>query len=650
VVNVLHHWFAHPVALRVLLVLPALGLIAALSLRWRRRALARWGNRPTLETLTAVRPRWRFLRRLARMAGLTFLILGIAGPQWGQDLDPVTMPGRDLIVVLDMSRSMLAQDVLGKSSPNRLGRARDALAELVDTVQRRGGHRLALVVFAARARVVCPLTHDYDHFRANLTDLDPANPFLEISPDKAAISGTRIGAGLREAVQARDPRFRGHQDILLLSDGDDPAHDDEWRDGLNLARKEGISVHTVGVGDPDNGSPIPVGAGGRLLYRGQPVLTRLEEKPLREIAEQTGGTYTPARTRALPLGKIFREQIAARPGREDTEESLPVYRQHSSWFFAAALGLLAVEMLLSDKRPRSRWKEKRLDQPVESSPARSASAPAVLVASVALALLSAGWAGEVERFVRAGDAAFENGDYAAAVDCYAAAEERTTDPGLVAFNKGAALYRLGRYREAELHYLRCQEDATGERRVRVLYDLGDALLQQAQDRDVPRLQRAIGCYDECLRLAVPGSSLAEDARFNLQLARALLAKAKAARDPSQPDNSNSNDQNDNPRDRSDDPRRHMGGDFQPGGADPGGRLRSAAALAGNRSRDPVSASQQAPPGVGNLPPIPDRDALAQLSPEDTSAYLEQVVIRVLRERREHKQRSAAPPPPKVMDW
>jgi Ca-activated chloride channel family protein len=363
--SLLHHWLAHPLALGLLGLLPMLGLVGFVALRRKRRRLARWGSRPALEALIAVRRRWRFLRGTGRLAGLVLLILGIAGPRWGHDPDLPTAPGRDLVVLLDMSRSMLAQDVLGQSAPNRLGRALDALRDLVDTVQKRGGHRLALVVFATRAQVICPLTHDYDHFRESLESLDPRNPSLDIGPGpQGSPSGTRIGAGLRLAVQTHDPRFRGHQDILMISDGDDPARDGEWQQGVATAREQGVVVHTVGVGDPEQGSPIPLAGEGQLLYQGRPVLTRLEEEPLKEIARLTSGSYTPARTRALPLGEIFRERIANRPGHEDTDDPLPMYRQRSPWFFAGALLLLTAETTLGDWRRRAR----RRAAPANDSP------------------------------------------------------------------------------------------------------------------------------------------------------------------------------------------------------------------------------------------------------------------------------------------
>jgi Ca-activated chloride channel family protein len=641
--SILRHWLAHPLALGLLGLLPVLGLIAVLSLRRRRRALARWGSRSAVDALTSVRRRRRWLRSSCRLLGLIFLILGIAGPQWDRDQTPSTAPGRDVVVVLDLSRSMLAQDVLGRAAPNRLGRAIDAVQDLVDTVQRRGGHRLALVVFAAQARILCPLTHDYDHFRETLANLDPADPFLDIGPgSEGSPSGTRIGAGLREAVRSHDPQFRGHQDIVLVSDGDDPARDDEWREGLKIAQKAGISIHTVGVGDPDKGSPVPVGTEGQLLYQGQPVLTRLEEKPLVEIAKPTGGTYTAARTKVIRLGELFRDHIEPRASREDADEVLPVYQQHAGWFFGGALLFLAMEMILGDRGRRRKVAGARS---TERGTRNAAVRLSPLLVLLTIGLISAAPADQIDDLIRQGNAAFERGDYAVAVDFYTRTEARVLDPGLVAFNKAAALYRLGQYREAELSYLCCREDATGERLVRVLYDLGNAIVQQAQDRDAKRLEQAIGSYEECLRRGGADSDLADDIKFNLQLARALRAKARNAKDQPNSDNPNPNDPS-YPRDHPNDSR--PGGELSPGSADPQGKDRAVADRSGDPFRDPASMNQ--PPGVGNLPLIPDQDKLAPLSSQDTVAYLEQVAARVQRERKAHKQRSVPLGARTEKDW
>jgi len=169
--QVIRHSFAQPWALWLFVLLPAMGVLGFLARRRRRRVLMRLGRLPALAALTEKRSPWRRLHALCWLTGIAALILGIAGPQWGREPEPSTAPGRDLVIVFDVSRSMLADDVL----PSRQERAKEMLRELMDTLQKRGGHRVALVAFAARADVICPLTHDYDHFRDKLADLDAAN-------------------------------------------------------------------------------------------------------------------------------------------------------------------------------------------------------------------------------------------------------------------------------------------------------------------------------------------------------------------------------------------------------------------------------------------------------------------------------------------
>src|SRR3954452_21521965 len=178
----LRHAFAYPPALTLLALLPVLGLLALWSGYRRRQALARLGSVLALETFLPAR-RWpRLLRGLFLLPGLLCLALGTAGPQWGRDWDQSAASGRDLVVVLDCSRSMFAE------APSRLERARAGLLDLSRAVEKRGGHRLALVVFAGRARRACPLTHDYDHFRDRVRQINTQapDPDLEAGPGAAS--------------------------------------------------------------------------------------------------------------------------------------------------------------------------------------------------------------------------------------------------------------------------------------------------------------------------------------------------------------------------------------------------------------------------------------------------------------------------------
>jgi Ca-activated chloride channel family protein len=537
------------------------------------------------------------------------------------------------VIVLDVSRSMLAEDVL----PNRLERAKKALEELSYTVQERGGHRLALVACAARARLICPLTHDYDHFRTALAELDAANLPPDLRPGGPdAPSGTRIGAALRAAVEAQDARFGGYQDIILLSDGDDPARDQEWREGVDAARDRRIPVHTVGVGNPDVGSPIPVRAGEPLRHQSDVVLTRLEEQPLRTIAEGTAGTYTPARTDTFHLGELFRTHIEARPPHENPDDALPVYRLRYPWFLGSGLLFLVLEMGLG-----SRQKDKRKRNVSEAQPLRTW----ILLASSFFLfpwLFGAVSSEKAEELVRRGNAAFGQADFAAAVDSYNRAEETAIDPGLVAYNKATALYQLGRYREAELHYRYAREEAAGLRRARLLYNLGNCILQQAQDRDARRVKVAMGLYQECMQQEAADSALIADARHNLELARLLFQKAGAQQHSEQ-----GNDE-EQPKDPNDDGAR----DDSPRAAtmDARGKGEPVRGVPGDPGATPTSTEQTPPPGKGNLPTLPDTDDLLPLSSEDAAQHLKQAAARILREHQEQLRQKAPVIPSNVKDW
>lgn len=337
----LRHAFAHPWMLWFLAALPALIGLGVWSARRRQLTLARLGDPSAVEVQLASRRGWRWLSGLCLLMGFLGLGIGMAGPQWGRDWDQSAAPGRDIVVVLDCSRSMLAE------TPSRLQRARDALIDLADAVEWRGGHRLALVLFAGKAELACPLTHDYDHFRSKLDNLETVAQGRDLTPRPGEKSGTRLGQALSLAVSSDDPRFADTRDILLLSDGDDPIRDAEWRNGARVAAALGIRVHTVGIGDPNVASPIRLDS-GPLRHDDQPVRTRLEEAPLREIAELTGGAYTPARTRTLPLGSLFLDTIDRLRPREDSDDPLPVYQQRYAWFLVPALAFLILFTFLGD--------------------------------------------------------------------------------------------------------------------------------------------------------------------------------------------------------------------------------------------------------------------------------------------------------------
>ena len=276
----------------------------------------------------------------------------------------------------------------------------------------------------------------------------------------------------------------------------------------------------------------------------------------------------------------------------------------------------------------------------------SAVVRALGLAAGAVLLVGAAPDGAMDDLVRRGNAAYANRQYEEAVRLYEAAEERTADPGLVAFNKGAALYRLGRFHEAELCYRRCLDDgaAPTPRQLRALYDLGTSLLDVDNGKDAPSLVLAIRCLQACRRRATD-ADLQARARHNLDLARRLLALV--APDPSNPTADSKKDEEPQGKKSEDEQPGPQEGEssLQKGGPESKGGALLKELARGQQSREP---NDQAP-GKGKLGTLPDSDELAPLDPRDTAAHLEQAATRIRTEQRAQR-RAQARVFPHVKDW
>jgi tetratricopeptide (TPR) repeat protein len=267
-------------------------------------------------------------------------------------------------------------------------------------------------------------------------------------------------------------------------------------------------------------------------------------------------------------------------------------------------------------------------------------------ALLALALMAAAPAGAPDDRVREGTAALARRDFDAALQSFAAAEERTTDPGLVAFDEGVAFYHRGDFALAERHFRQCLEDAAGPRRARALYNLAACLVQQAGERDARRLAAAADLYEECLRQEGADAPLAGAARHNLELTKLLWVLARARAD----------EHKDNPDAPDDDPAKppprsqeSSGSQAEAGLGNPQGAGKQTP-VGPDGGKNPGEADQQPLPGEGSLQAIPDKDDLVPMSPEEAARHLQQAVDEVLKERRAYRQRTMKVPSGKVLDW
>jgi Ca-activated chloride channel family protein len=252
-----------------------------------------------------------------------------------------------VLILLDVSRSMLAEDV----APNRLERAKADLRDLAARLEREGGYRIGLIAFAERAAVLCPLTSDYRCFEEELAAASLET--LRLRGHANWGDGTQISTALDRAGQAIDDANAAYTDLLLISDGDDMAR--QTLAAADVLARRGIVVHTLGLGDPEHGSLIPVrdrfGRSTFLRYQNEPVYTRLQEPILRAIAEHTSGRYFEVGTGFLELDREFGDLVIDKEGLERQTAGKQRHGIHRfQWFVAPALALLLLNGLLGDAR------------------------------------------------------------------------------------------------------------------------------------------------------------------------------------------------------------------------------------------------------------------------------------------------------------
>ncbi|KAA0216769.1 MAG: VWA domain-containing protein [Leptolyngbya sp. PLA3] len=324
---------------------PGVVLAGVHAMGARRRARRRFADDALLDAIMPPRRVWVTGVKIALTAvGMAGIVIALLQPQWNKREIPVSRRGREVVFVVDVSRSMLAADL----APNRLERAKLWIRDLTSVLE---GDSVGLVAFAGASVVKCPLTRDVGFFELALE---------ELSPETAPRGGTMIGDAIRKAVTQvfeRSPRdgdeTGGFRDLVLITDGEDQG-------SLPVAAAEtaaaaGVRIIAIGLGSDTQGTPVPDPdrPGEFLTYEGKQVRSVLDSQTLADVAKSTpGGVYLKVGTGNIALDEVYRDLI--RSGEQTTLETSSVteYQQMFWIFLAIGLAGLFVEPLLEDQR---RW-------------------------------------------------------------------------------------------------------------------------------------------------------------------------------------------------------------------------------------------------------------------------------------------------------
>jgi Ca-activated chloride channel family protein len=329
--------FANPVFLYLLLLLPVLILLYILNELRKRKALKRLGDVTLVSSLVPemsnVRPAIKFILQLiAVSAGIIML----SRPQFGSKIEDVKKQGVEVIIALDVSNSMLAEDI----QPDRLTRAKQAISRLVDNLD---NDKIGLIVFAGDAYIQIPVTTDYISAKMFLSSINP-----NIVPKQ----GTAIGAAIELGIRSFSPGEGKSKAMIIITDGEN--HEDDPVKAAEEASKAGIVIHTLGIGSTE-GVPIPMINNGKKDYLkdadGNTVVTKLDEEILKKIALSTNGNYVRASNSNIGLDEIF--SGIKRMKKQDLESTMYTeYNDQFQIFAAIALFLLLADFIIMERKNR----------------------------------------------------------------------------------------------------------------------------------------------------------------------------------------------------------------------------------------------------------------------------------------------------------
>ncbi|MFH1380256.1 MAG: VWA domain-containing protein [bacterium] len=471
--------FANSWVLWFFWILPLLIFFYWVFFRWQKKALARFGVINTITRLipSEVRERQKLKAWLMIMA-LACIWFAAAGPQLGARLVEVHRRGIDVLIAVDCSQSMLAEDI----KPNRLARAKLALSSLIESLE---GDRVGIIAFAGAAFLQCPLTLDYS----------AAKMFLDfLSVDLIPRPGTAMGEAIALAIKSFSRKERKYKVLVLITDGED--HKSNPLELAREASREGIKILTVGIGSTE-GEPIPVRDGNNAVsgYKkdrsGNIIMSKLDETTLQKIALETGGTYFRATSGGIEIEGII-EEIARMEKKELQSRLYNQYENRYQFFLFLAVICLLIEFILPGR-------------------GRIFSLHNVCAGFILLMLVSPADAG-VRKKVNHGNSLYNAEKYQEALDTYRDAQIDEPESPALHFNTGNTLYRSGNYEEAYTEYQKSADSKDINIQAEAYYNMGNALYRSG------KLPESILHYRKSLEL----NEQDQDAKYNIEYVQKKL--------------------------------------------------------------------------------------------------------------------------------
>jgi len=329
--------FANPDYLYLLLLIPVVTLLYIVNEVRRKRAIKRLGDVKIISNLvpelSGVRPLIKFIFLLIAFSSS---IIMLSRPQFGSKIEDIKKEGVEVIIALDVSNSMLAEDI----QPDRLTRAKQAISRLVDNLD---NDKIGLIVFAGDAYTQIPVTTDYISAKMFLST---------INPNMVPKQGTAIGTAINLGIRSFSPGEGKSKAMIIITDGEN--HEDDPIVNAEEASKAGIVIHTIGIGSTE-GVPVPVLISGKKEYLkdkdGNTVITKLDEEILKKIAVASNGNYVRANNSNIGLDEIFTE-IRKMKKQELESTMYTEYNDQFQIFAAIALFLLFVDFITMDRKNR----------------------------------------------------------------------------------------------------------------------------------------------------------------------------------------------------------------------------------------------------------------------------------------------------------